>query len=147
MKESVLREIKAETPGIIVLSHGGFALEMLSTAEMICGEMENVVAVGIYPGDDLDLYRERLEELIARFPAGAFVLVDIMGGTPFNTIMAIGEKQKLHGIAGANLALLMEVALMRHQYTLEEISRMAEEKIHASICDLGKFQAELQGLS
>lgn len=144
MKESSLREIKAEIPGIIIISHGGLALEMLSTAEMICGELENVVALGLYPGDDMDQYRERLDELICQFPKGVFVLVDIMCGSPFNTLMAIGERRILHGIAGTNLALLMEVAFMRNQYTLEEISNLAEEKLHSSICDIGKFQAELQ---
>lgn len=127
----------------MILSHGNLALELLNSAKMICGEMENVVTLGVEPGDDVDQYRKRLEETLNWFPAGVFVLVDLTCGTPFNSLMALGEGKKLYGIAGTNLPLLMDVAFMRHTKTLEEISAAAEEMIHTSICDLGRFQAEL----
>lgn len=144
MKESTLQSINTNISGILILSHGGLALEMLGSATMICGEIENVVALGVYPGDDIDLYRARVEELMGLFPAGVFVMVDMMSGTPFNTLLSLGEQRTLHGIAGMNLALLLDVNYLRYENSLEEISQMAEEKIHTSICDIGKFQRELQ---
>lgn len=143
MKKSVLGEVNSDLPGIVILSHGDMALGMLNSAQMICGEIQNVVALGIEPGDDEEAYRKSVSELLELFPAGTFVLVDMMCGTPFNTIMSVAMEKKLYGIAGMNLPLLLETALARSSTSLEEIAGAAEEKIHASICDLGKFQAEL----
>jgi PTS system mannose-specific IIA component len=143
VKKSVLSEVQPDLPGIIVLSHGDMALGMLNSAQVICGELENVVALGLEPGDDLEAYREEVAGLLDAFPEGALILVDIMSGTPFNSVMFLGAERELYGIAGANLPLLIELALLRQSMSLKEIAVVAEEKIHASICDLRKFQEEL----
>lgn len=136
-------EVNPSIPGILVLSHGDMALGMLNSAEMICGRLENVSAVGIEPSDDLDEYKTVLLEIMDRYPAGVLVLIDIMSGTPFNTVMAISETRPVRGIAGVNLPLLIETAMMRGTSNLDEIAGSLEEKIHASVCDLGKLQVEL----
>jgi len=79
-----------------------------------------------------------------RFPAGVLVLVDLMSGTPFNTVMSIADERQIYGIAGMNLPLLIETALMRGSSSLAEIAATAHERIHSSICDLGDLQAELR---
>lgn len=143
MKESNIQSINPKIPGIVIISHGAFALELLNSAKMICGEIENAVALSIEPGDNIEQYRIRLDEILKLFPAGTFAFVDIMSGTPFNSLMNVINGKKLYGIAGVNLPVLMEVALMRSTSTLEEISEKAEGIIHASICNLRKFQEEL----
>ena len=140
MKESTIQEINPYIPGIVIISHGCFALELLNSAKMICGEIENAVALALEPGDNIEQYRSKLDELINLFPAGTFVLVDILSGTPFNSLMTVIGEKKLYGITGMNLPVLMEVALMRSTSTLEEIGIIAENAIHASIYNLNKFQ-------
>lgn len=130
-------------PGILLLSHGDMALGMLDSAKMICGELDNIAAICLEPSDDLDEYKAVLLDTMGRFPAGVLVLIDLMSGTPFNTLMSIAGERRLYGIAGMNLPLLIEIAIMRNSRTLQEIAVAAEEKIHASICDLGKLQEEL----
>lgn len=144
MKKILPDKVNPNVPGILVLSHGDMAIGMLNSAEMICGKLENVAAIGIEPTEDLDEYKAGLLDAMDRFPAGVLLLVDLMSGTPFNTIMSIAAERQIYGIAGMNLPLLIETALMRGSSTLAEIAASAKEKIHSSICDLGDLQAELR---
>ncbi len=143
LKKIVPCEVNQSIPGILLLSHGDMALGMLDSAQIICGELDNMAAICIEPSDDLDEYKAVLLDTMGRFPAGVLVLVDLMSGTPFNTLMSIAGERRLYGIAGMNLPLLIEMAIMRDSKTLQEIAVAAEERIHASICDLGKLQEEL----
>ena len=49
---------------IILISHGPLSKAMLETAQMIVGEQEHVTCFGLYLGDSVDLFRERVEEEI-----------------------------------------------------------------------------------
>ena len=142
MKEFV-REGDPRIPGIVIISHGALAVELLRSAEMICGEIPNVAALGVEPGESAEGYCRRLAGILALFPAGAFALADLTSGTPFNSLLVAMGERPLYGIAGANLPILLEIALARETKSLEELNRFAQEAIHDSICDLNQFQAEL----
>ena len=49
---------------IILIPHGPLSKAMLETAQMIVGEQEHVTCFGLYLGDSVDLFRERVEEEI-----------------------------------------------------------------------------------
>ena len=142
MKEFIQVE-DPSIPGIIIISHGAMAVEMLRSAEMICGEIRNVAALGVEPGESAAAYCERLAEVVKMFPAGVFTLVDLTSGTPFNSLLTVMGEKTLYGMAGVNLPVLLEVAFMRESKTLAELNDIAQEITYASICDLNRFQAEL----
>ena len=131
------------TPGIVVVSHGALAVELLRSAEMICGEIPNAAALGVEPGESAEDYCARLAALVERFPAGVLALVDLTSGTPFNSLLTVMGDKPLYGVAGANLPLLLEVAFGRDTRSLAELHALALETVRASICDLHQFQAEL----
>ena len=116
---------------------------MLDSAKMIIGDVENVVALSLEPGDSIDEYVSRLDEITNIFPAGFFILVDIKCGTPFNSLLRVVNDKKLYGVAGANLPLLLEMVLMRDNNTLEEMSNASNEVMKQSICNLREFQNNL----
>ena len=51
-------KVNKDLPGIILLSHGPFAVSLVDTAKMLFGESENIAAYSLEPGDDIDKYRE-----------------------------------------------------------------------------------------
>ena len=88
-------KVNKDLPGIILLSHGPFAVSLVDTAKMLFGESENIAAYSLEPGDDIDKYREAFVEMINEFPEGSMILVDLFGGTPCNQVMRhIQETEK-----------------------------------------------------
>ncbi|WP_440322885.1 PTS sugar transporter subunit IIA [Laedolimicola sp.] len=78
---------------IILISHGPLSKAMLETAQMIVGEQEHVTCFGLYLGDSVDLFRERVEEEIRNKleESDVLVLTDMQSGSPFNvTVGAMG---------------------------------------------------------
>ena len=76
---------------IIVGTHGRLAEELLSSVEMIFGEVQNTAAVTFLPGegpaDITAKYEAALEKLDTS--GGVLFLVDIFGGTPYNAACRI----------------------------------------------------------
>ena len=74
------------TIGVVVISHGQFATELLNAAEMIVGDLPGFTAVSIGWHDDVTVAREALERAIAKVDRGhgVLLLTDMFGGTPSN---------------------------------------------------------------
>src|SRR5207253_7588688 len=80
--------------GVVVVTHGQLATELLNAAEMIVGDLPHFAAVSIGWHEDVDQAREAIGRAIERVrqtaggtpeaPAGALVLADMFGGTPAN---------------------------------------------------------------
>jgi len=105
--------------GVVVVTHGQLAAELLNAAEMIVGDLPHFTAVSIGWHDDVDLAREEIGRAIARVrakvdtpdhPGGVLVLADMFGGTPANLGVTFLETDKVELITGLNLAMLMKLA-------------------------------------
>jgi len=105
--------------GVVVVTHGQLAAELLNAAEMIVGDLPHFTAVSIGWHDDVNLAREEIGRAIERVrekvstpeqPGGVLVLADMFGGTPANLGVTFLEKDKIEVITGLNLAMLMKLA-------------------------------------
>ena len=105
--------------GVVVVTHGQLAAELLNAAEMIVGDLPHFTAVSIGWHDDVDLARQEIGRAIARVrekvatpetPGGVLVLTDMFGGTPANLGVTFLETDKVEVITGLNLAMLMKLA-------------------------------------
>jgi mannose PTS system EIIA component len=105
--------------GVVVVTHGQLATELLNAAEMIVGDLPHFTAVSIGWHDDVDLAREEIGRAIERVrakvateqqPGGVLVLADMFGGTPANLGVTFLETDKVEVITGLNLAMLMKLA-------------------------------------
>lgn len=135
-----MRTYKSETinpdvPGIILLSHGPFAVSLVETAGMLFGDAENIAAYSLDPGDDIDHYRESFVETINEFPEGTVIMVDLFGGTPCNQVMRhIQETEKpLEVVAGMNLPMLVDAIMARESMSGKEFSMDAVANGQAGI--------------
>ena len=105
--------------GVVVVTHGQLAAELLNAAEMIVGDLPHFTAVSIGWHDDVDLAREEIGKAIERVrvkvatpdsPGGVLVLADMFGGTPANLGVTFLETNKVELVTGLNLAMLMKLA-------------------------------------
>lgn len=127
--------------GVVVVTHGQLAAELLNAAEMIVGDLPHFTAVSIGWHDDVDLARQEIGRAIERVrqkvatperPGGVLVLTDMFGGTPANLGVTFLETDKVEVITGLNLAMLMKLARPLKDTDLLTLARdMREHGRHA----------------
>jgi PTS system mannose-specific IIA component len=98
--------------GVVVVSHGQLATELLNAAEMIVGNLPRFAAVSIGWHDDVSVARVAIEHAIAKVGAGGRVLLltDMFGGTPSNLGLSFLEDGRVEVVTGVNLPMLIKLA-------------------------------------
>jgi PTS system mannose-specific IIA component len=123
--------------GVVVITHGQLAAELLNAAEMIVGELPQFAAVSIGWHDDVDLARQEIGQAIERVrarasgdggdEAGVLLLADMFGGTPANLAVTFVEPGKVEVITGVNLAILIKLARPPKEPDLLALAREMRE--------------------
>ena len=100
--------------GILVVTHGTLATELVNAAKMIVGELGNIRPLSIGWSDDVNEARERLRQAIQRMDQGQGVLIltDMFGGTPTNISLTFLEKGRTEIITGVNLPMILKLGSM-----------------------------------
>lgn len=95
---------------IIVASHGKFAEELVNSSYMVFGKQENVSSIGFFPGEGTDNLRKKYEEIMqSNQYRESVILVDILGGSPFNVAVEIASKYEgVQICTGVNFGMLIE---------------------------------------
>lgn len=101
--------------GLVVVSHGKIALELVKTTEHIVGEMKHTIAISIEPDDDMELKRQEIISAVDKVNVGngVVLMTDMFGGTPANLAISMLEKKDVDVISGVNLPLLIKFASTR----------------------------------
>jgi PTS system mannose-specific IIA component len=101
--------------GVVVVTHGQLATELVNAAEMIVGDLPQFTAVSIGWHDDVNDAREDIAQAIERVRGqeGVLVLTDMFGGTPSNIGMTFLETDRVEVITGVNLPMLLKLAGLR----------------------------------
>jgi mannose PTS system EIIA component len=98
--------------GVVIVTHGQLAAELLNAAEMIVGDLPQFTAVSIGWHDDVDVAREAIAKAITKVDRrrGVLVLTDMFGGTPSNLGLTFLEAGRVEVITGVNLPMLIKLA-------------------------------------
>jgi PTS system mannose-specific IIA component len=112
--------------GVVVVTHGQLATELVNAAEMIVGDLPQFTAVSIGWHDEVNDAREDIARAIERVRGddGVLLLTDMFGGTPSNLGMTFLEKDRLEVITGVNLPMLIKLAGAR---TSTDLTGVAQE--------------------
>ena len=115
--------------GIVVVTHGQLAREFVAAAEMIIGEIPNVIAVSIGWHESPDDAQREIADAIARADSGkgTVVLTDMFGGTPSNLSMTFLEKGRVEVVTGVNLPMLIRLASLREEEEGDDLLELATE--------------------
>ena len=108
--------------GIVVVSHGRLAHELVAAAEHVVGRLRRARAVSIEADDDLDKRCDAILEAVKACDGGrgVVVLTDMFGGTPSNLVLSLRSRARLEIVSGANLPMLIKFSQTRVVLSLEE---------------------------
>src|SRR5215210_445195 len=122
--------------GVVVVTHGQLATELVNSAEMIVGDLPQFAAVAIGWHDDVDRAREDIGVAILRVgasaggteedPAKVLVLTDLFGGTPANLGVTF-VSANVEVITGVNLPMLIKLARPQQAADLLTVARDMRE--------------------
>ena len=127
------------TKNILVLTHGKFGEELIKSAEMIVGTLENVSALSLTPDMSAEEFRTKTESYLEEIDNEVICLVDLFGGTPSNTIMYLSQKYDMTIVTGINLPMLLEVYMNLDMNTSEELAEIALETVIESGKNVSKL--------
>ena len=125
--------------GVVVVTHGQLATELVNSAEMIVGDLPHFTAVSIGWHDDVEHAKEEIGRAIARVQgsargpdgveseaAGVLVLTDMFGGTPANLAVTF-VSDHVEVITGVNLPMLIKLAHLQSSSDLLGVAREMRE--------------------
>jgi mannose PTS system EIIA component len=112
--------------GIVVVTHGRLAEELVAAARQIVGEVPAIRAVCLGWGDDVAAAKDAIARGLAEAGEEALVLTDMFGGTPTNlSLPFLSEKVEI--VTGVSLPMLIK-ALSQREGPLAELARAVRDQ-------------------
>ena len=115
--------------GIVIVGHSNISKEFLVALEHIVGKQENVVAISIFPNDDVEKKRREIIKAIKNVDQkkGVIVLTDMFGGTPSNLAISVMNEENVEVVAGVNLPMLIKISALREKCNMKELIKRSQE--------------------
>ena len=115
--------------GVVVVTHGQLAVELVNAAETIVGDLPQFAAVSIGWHEDVEDAREAIAAAIERVKqsGGVLLATDMFGGTPSNLGITFLEQNKIEIVTGVNLPMLIKAASLKDGASLTEVARSLRE--------------------
>lgn len=115
--------------GVVVVTHGALADELISTVKFVTGGKSavKIEAVTMDPVAEFNKFSTEIQNAINSVDGGGGVLVftDMFGGTPSNVSLTFLEKSKVEVISGVNLPMLLKLATYASDLSLNEAVKVA----------------------
>ena len=122
--------------GIVVVTHGALAGELVNAARTIVGDIPNIAAVSIGWTDDMVAAREAIERAMAEVGgAEVLLLTDMFGGTPTNLVLPFAG-DGVEVVTGVNLPMLIKACQIRTR-PLADVARV--------VCAQGRESVQVAG--
>jgi mannose PTS system EIIA component len=115
--------------GVVVVTHGQLATELVNATETIVGDLPRFAAVSIGWHEDTHDAREEIAQAIKRVDQGQGVLIltDMFGGTPSNLALTFLTEHQVEVITGVNVPMLIKLAGLIEQSDLLAVAREMRE--------------------
>jgi PTS system mannose-specific IIA component len=118
--------------GIVVVTHGGVAEELVKAARTIVGDLPAMSAVSIGWGDDTAAASEAIEKGLADAGGGdVLILTDMFGGTPTNLSLPF-LSPRVEIVTGVNLPMIIKATALRDG-VLAEVARAVRDQGQGAI--------------
>jgi len=113
--------------GIVVVTHGALAGELVNAARTIVGDIPRIAAVSIGWRDDVSAAREAIARALEAVGGEApLILTDMFGGTPTNVSLPFLSR-RIEIVTGVNLPMLIKLTSLRDG-TLAEVARLVRDQ-------------------
>ena len=90
--------------GVVVVTHGQLATELVNAAETIVGDLPRFAAVSIGWHEDVQDARDDIQGAIGRVrtgTSGVLIITDMFGGTPCNLAMTFLAKDEIEVVTSS----------------------------------------------
>ena len=110
--------------GVVIVTHYQIGAEFLHALRLIVPNAPDFLSVSIDPTQSVDEMRRLIQQALKRADSGAGVLVltDMFGGTPSNMSLSFVEETGVEVVTGLNLPMLIKLATLSEDKTLEELA-------------------------
>ncbi len=115
--------------GILLVTHNGLGDSFVDCVEHVLGKVPpNLKVLSVLAGDDPQQKLSEGQALIRRLDTGGGVLVlaDVFGATPSNIGRQLCHAERVIGVAGLNLPMLLRVVCSPDR-PLSELAELAVE--------------------
>ena len=122
--------------GVVVVTHGQLATELVNAAETIVGDLPRFAAVSIGWHEDVQDARDEIQAAMGRVKgdtSGVLIITDMFGGTPCNLAMTFLARDEVEVVTGVNLPMLIKAASLRDGGPLAEVARQLAEHGRSAI--------------
>jgi PTS system mannose-specific IIA component len=121
--------------GILVLTHGAFGEDLLSTACGIMHDEAHIAALNLSRRLDFPTLRKRVSEAIRELDSteGVLVLIDAYGGTSYNTTRPLMAEFKISLVTGVNLPMVLSALSNRNRMTVDALAKKVSEDARKTI--------------
>ncbi len=126
--------------GIVVITHGRLAEELVNAARAIVGEIAGIAAVSIGWTDDPSAANAAIEKALAEVgggESGVLILTDMFGGTPTNLSLSY-LSPRVEIVTGVNLPMLIKLTSLR-EGDLREVARVVHDQGKGAIYVASEF--------
>lgn len=109
--------------GILLVTHGTLGEGIADSVALIVGEPEKLEVLTLKQSDNVMTFKEKVGCKLKELDDGdgVLVLVDMLGGSPYNVVAAsLGEKHA-ECVTGLNLPMVLEALDSRTNNLLEEV--------------------------
>lgn len=125
--------------GVLIVTHGGLADELMAAAKVIAGEPKEgrLMALSLDWRIGLAEARERIAEAVAACDKGKGVLIltDMFGDTPSRAAFQLHRPDSVEVVSGVNLPMVVRLVCSGTVGVgLSEAARAIAEKGRRSIC-------------
>ncbi len=111
--------------GLVIITHGKLATELIRSAEMIVGPLDKVMSVALEKGTSPELATEQLHSAVATVGSdneGVLILTDLFGGTPTNLSVELLTNDNIEIVTGVNLPMILKGASGRLSKDIIELA-------------------------
>ena len=115
--------------GVLVVAHYRVGEELLQAARLIVPQAHRFRSVAIEPKQSVDEMRNAIAAGLAEVDKGdgVLILTDMFGGTPSNISLSFTAERRVEVVTGANLPMLIKLATLSEEKTLEDLATFIKE--------------------
>ena len=115
--------------GVLIVTHYRLGEEFLQALRLIVPEAPVFHSVSVDPSQSVDEMRQAISAKLKKAETGdgVLVLTDMFGGTPSNMSLSFLGEQHVEVVTGMNLPMLIKLATLREEQSLEELATFIKE--------------------
>jgi PTS system mannose-specific IIA component len=115
--------------GVVIVTHYELGEQFLQALRLIVPDAPEFLSVSVGPNQSVDELRKAIGQRLSQAESGdgVLVLTDMFGGTPSNMSLSFLDEHHVEIVTGVNLPMLIKLATLREEKSLEDLARFIKE--------------------